>query len=383
MKVLWFSHSALMFGAERAFLEGVKCLRMRPEIDIHAVLPTEGRLRNEVERLGAPTYVRPYSWWLSPTALPPHRRIRSFLKFCSEARGLLPLLEAITPDLVMTNTIATPSAAIASGIKRIPHLWYIHEFGEEDHGFTFGLGRRPSLALMRFLSRRFIVNSQAVLEKYRTLLSADRIDKIYYAVDVPPCTDQPLRSNSGRLRILLAGSKTEGKGQEDAILASRLLRNKGYDLELILLGAETEVYGALLRALAKRLGLGDCVRFIDFTLNPFEYFANADIALICSRSEAFGRVTVEAMKLGKPVIGADRAGTLELIKNGVNGYLYRCGDPGDLASKIEILCRNRELIPELGQRARDWSQRTFTLESYADGLCGIFDRALTPRRSRR
>ena len=89
------------------------------------------------------------------------------------------------------------------------------------------------------------------------------------------------------------------------------------------------------------------------------------------------------MKFGKPVIGADRAGTLELIKDGVNGFLYKCGHPGDLASKIEILYRNRHLIPELGQRGREWSRWTFSLEAYADGLCGIFERALAPRQSRR
>ena len=47
-----------------------------------------------------------------------------------------------------------------------------------------------------------------------------------------------------------------------------------------------------------------------------------DIALVASCSEAFGRVTVEAMLAGMLVIGADVAGTSELICDGVNGILY-------------------------------------------------------------
>jgi len=85
------------------------------------------------------------------------------------------------------------------------------------------------------------------------------------------------------------------------------------------------------------------------------------------------------MKLGRPVIGANRACTLELIRDGYNGLLYECGNPVDLAAKIEVLYNQRGLISKLGENARDWSQRTFSLEAYATGLRAIFEKAVTYR----
>jgi glycosyltransferase involved in cell wall biosynthesis len=50
------------------------------------------------------------------------------------------------------------------------------------------------------------------------------------------------------------------------------------------------------------------------------------------RGEGFGRVTVEAMKVGRPVVGANGGGTVELIRDGWNGLFYRLGDAVDLAT---------------------------------------------------
>ena len=51
----------------------------------------------------------------------------------------------------------------------------------------------------------------------------------------------------------------------------------------------------------------------------------ADIGLTCSRNEAFGRTTVEALLMGKPVIGTNTGGTVDLISDGVDGLLYPPG----------------------------------------------------------
>jgi glycosyltransferase involved in cell wall biosynthesis len=46
---------------------------------------------------------------------------------------------------------------------------------------------------------------------------------------------------------------------------------------------------------------------------------------MCSKNEALGRVTIEAMSRGTPVIGFDNAGTSEIIKHAYNGFLYKEG----------------------------------------------------------
>ena len=64
---------------------------------------------------------------------------------------------------------------------------------------------------------------------------------------------------------------------------------------------------------------------VPFQSDLYELRKHADIALMCSRGEALGRVTVEAMLSENLVIGADSAGTKEIIQNKVTGYLYKTG----------------------------------------------------------
>lgn len=94
----------------------------------------------------------------------------------------------------------------------------------------------------------------------------------------------------------------------------------------------------------------------------------ADVILVCSRTEGFGRATVEAMLAGKPVIGANNTATAELIQDDSNGLLYRTGDPQDLAGKIEYLYGHPEIAMRLGQSGQGWAKRVFTRDRFRDEL---------------
>jgi glycosyltransferase involved in cell wall biosynthesis len=113
------------------------------------------------------------------------------------------------------------------------------------------------------------------------------------------------------------------------------------------------------------------VDFVDFTEDRYRYFQQSHAALMCSRSEAFGRVTVEAMKLGLPVIGADRGGTPELVRDRETGLLYPHGDPSALAERIDRLYRDRELRERLGSDARKWAWATFSVRRHTQDVMEI------------
>ena len=100
---------------------------------------------------------------------------------------------------------------------------------------------------------------------------------------------------------------------------------------------------------------------------------NMDLELVCSRCEAFGRVTIEAMMSMIPVIGANTGGTKELIKQGYNGLLYEKGDFEDLANKIEELYKDRSKIREMGKNAYDYS-KGFTSERNAINIYNIYEK---------
>lgn len=377
MKVVWISHiGGLAGGADMSFWEAARGLRERG-IEVHGVFPQHGELAERLESIGGTYSCFPFYWWVFPTEkIPLDYYPKSLARNFIVARKLARLFKELRCDLVLTNTLATPLGAMAARLAKLPHIWYIHElFGKVSHGNHFAWGDRLSLSLINRLSDKIIVNSQAVLNHYQKHFSKDKLRQVYYAVDVPRAPAKALERN-GALRLIQVGAVSPGKRAEDAVRALSLLKRKGLNLRLTLLGGEVPEYGQFLRKLAQELEVERLIEFVPFAADPFAYMADADLALMCSRGEAFGRVTIEAMKLGKPVIGADSMGTAELIQNHFNGLLYPLADAGALAGMIEILYDNRPLLDEMGRNAQEWAYRKFSMENYVNGLLEVFDEAL-------
>ena len=154
----------------------------------------------------------------------------------------------------------------------------------------------------------------------------------------------------------------ESKGQEDAILAIKELIQRKRNVELIVIGYSVPWYLSKLRDLVKDESLEGYVRFIDFKENIYPLINQADIVLVCSKNEAFGRVILEAMLLKKVLIGTKSGGILELIEEEFNGLLYEPGDYKQLAIKIEYLLDHREKIREFGEKGYKFAKGNFTRE---------------------
>ena len=104
---------------------------------------------------------------------------------------------------------------------------------------------------------------------------------------------------------------------------------------------------------------------------PQAEFAWANVVLMCSDSEAFGRVTVEALKSGRPVVGTRSGGTTESISDGVNGLLFPPGNAQELASALRRLATEPGLLARLSDNAAASVHGRFTIESEVDGLVAV------------
>jgi len=101
--------------------------------------------------------------------------------------------------------------------------------------------------------------------------------------------------------------------------------------------------------------------------------ASCDVMVVPSRHETFSMAALEAMALGKPVIMSDVGGARELVKHGVNGYLYRNGDIKSLADLVVVL-GDAALRDEAGKNALKTVTQRFTTQTMVQVYSDAFMR---------
>jgi len=369
LSVCFFSHSAGLYGAERSLLELVTELVQEHGAVCPVILPGDGPLKQRLEEVGAATYIADYSHWFDPKVLPEEeinvlcrRNAQSVLYSIGE------VIAKINPDVVVTNTMVIPWGAITASFLGKPHVWFIREFGEADHGLKPFMPFSATLDFIKALSDLIITNSEAVRRALFPDESSDKVFTIYPYVTIPEAALRQQGSScftrATSAKLVVSGPVHDGKGQKDAVLAARELVRRGKDVELIVIGDCSTKYAEHLKAIVRDENLQEHVKFIGFTENPYPIVNQADIVLVCSRNEAFGRVTVEGMLLKKPVIGTDSGGTPELIKDGTTGLLYRPGDHKQLADRIEYLIEHGQEARRLAENGYAFAKETFTKSKF-------------------
>jgi glycosyltransferase involved in cell wall biosynthesis/mannose-6-phosphate isomerase-like protein (cupin superfamily) len=369
LSICLFSHSAQLGGSERSLLELVTELIKDYGVICYVVLPQEGPLKQKLVETEASVFTLDYSWWCDTISLPQDHinnkiqgSIRNVLKFARE------ILTQLNPDIILTNTITIPWGAIAAYFLDKPHIWYIREFGVLDHGLKFFQPFNIILDFIRNSSNIILTNSDSVRKELFGDNNNESISIVSTYVDIPSETIHQdknnyfLRKNS--IKLAIAGMISESKGQLDAILAVKEIIRRKKTIELIIFGEAQQDYFERLKKIVEDENLTPSVRFLGFKENPYGILSQADIILMCSRNEAFGRTTLESMLLKKPVIGTNTGGTPELIKEKFNGLLYTPKNFMELAEKIEYFINNVDKIVEFGENGYKFAKNKFTKKEY-------------------
>jgi glycosyltransferase involved in cell wall biosynthesis len=112
-----------------------------------------------------------------------------------------------------------------------------------------------------------------------------------------------------------------------------------------------------LRSEALKTGKNGSVKFLGWRDDVEEIMLLFDIFVLPSLNEGMGRVLVEAMAAGKPVIASNVGGIPDLVKDGYNGLLVPPGDPEVLANNIMRLIQNPDEAQRMGQQGKKMCDR--------------------------
>ena len=158
--------------------------------------------------------------------------------------------------------------------------------------------------------------------------------------------------------ILLPGRLTYWKGQELFIESLSILKKKlpALDFVAVILGSDQgrKIYKKKLVRLVERHRLNNSVIFVDhLELMPIAYEISDLVVSSSVEPEAFGRVSVEAQSMEKPIIASNIGGSNETIINDKTGFLFEAGNPNKLGEKlVEVLNLSEVTLNGIGAEGR-------------------------------
>lgn len=184
--------------------------------------------------------------------------------------------------------------------------------------------------------------------------------------------------------LMLPGRLTRLKGQE--YFLQSLLHVKHTDYQAVLVGdtSDNPGYTAELKELIERNHLVGRVQLVGHCSDMPAAFILADIVLSTSslEPEAFGRTTVEAMAMGRPVIATAHGGSLETVVSGENGWLVQPTDQKALAVAIdEALAMDGEQLRKFGENGRHRVSENFTAQAMCEQTLAFYYELIRERSS--
>ncbi len=202
------------------------------------------------------------------------------------------------------------------------------ERGREEH-LARGIGRREQFS---------VIPSGVDLEALRR--SAPPYDKARARLGVDP--DTRLLVGLGRLEPV--------KGFQSLVKALPPILAVVPSARLLLVGDGT--LREALQTEAGALGVGDHLDFAGARLDPAPFLAAADVVVVPSLNEGMGRVLVEAMALGRPVVATRVGGIPAVVADGETGVLVAPDDPLALARTVSDLLKDPGLRQRMGEAGR-------------------------------
>lgn len=369
-QVLFVDQTGRLGGAELMLLD----LAIARSADSEVLLYQDGEFREALEQAGVKVHVLPLgentaavdkqAGWLRVLRVVP-QLLENVLQTALLARRF---------DVVYANTakslIIGGPAAFLAGRKLVFHL---HDIISAGH---FSAMNRLALV---FCANRFadavIANSEAT--KAAFVSAGGRVENVCVVPNGFQLTkSRSTEAEQAALRtslglpthawiVLMAGRLTPWKGQHVLLEALREVP----DAHAVLLGEalftdEDRAYAAQLRETATHPTLAGRVHFAGFRTDTQPFFDLADVIVHASViAEPFGRVIVEGMLAGKPVIATRAGGAAEIVTHEETGLLVEPGSAAELASALRRLHENPAFALRLGDQGRETAANAYGLDA--------------------
>ncbi|MGN6214225.1 glycosyltransferase family 4 protein [Parafilimonas sp.] len=383
-KIIFVTHYVELYGANRSLLDLIDGLCASGINDMVVIVPFYGKIIEALKQRSIPFHIIPFKTEIQYPA-EKNNLFKSAAKFLYNWGLVLrhkKSLKSNKKTIIHTNSSATFIGAYFSYWLRLPHVWHLREFGWEDYKFKYNFGKRyfnywlskasAAVAISNAIYETRLKNCSVPIKKviYNGVIFLNEVNKKKLHFEIRESIETDKKYAFGIIGLI-----NEEKGQFEAIKAFNLLHKKHRNTILFIAGKGKENYLQFLSKKSSEYGLQESLQFSGYVEKPFEFYKQINCLLMCSKNEGLGRVTIEAMSLGIPVIGYNAGGTQEIIVHNYNGLLYKNGAE-ELSFMMEKLTNDKILVNKLSKNAFKTVEDVFTIDKYATEINNIYSQII-------
>jgi glycosyltransferase involved in cell wall biosynthesis len=287
---------------------------------------------------------------------------------------------AVRPAIVHTNSAKMHLiAGTAARLRRLPVVWHMRDLLTDD-------GAREWLRrAVRRIRPEVIAISDAVAAQFEGMPCIVRVVPNGIPIDrfAPGPPSEGLRKElelpEGAPVACVVGRLTPWKGHRTLLCAWQEVTARVPDACLLIVGEVAfweDSYADELRSLAEELGIAGSVTWAGFRDDVPDVLRLADVLVLASTDEPFGRVVIEGMAAGLPVVATASGGVPEIVVDGETGLLVPPEEPGPMGEAIAEVLTSPASAEAMGEAGRRRAVERFDVRRVARQVGEIYDELL-------
>lgn len=336
------------------------------QADVGLIVGAPGLLMSEAQSMGIPV-------WEMPSLLN-NNPISNYKSY----RAIRRLISEFAPDVISTHSSAAGSAArLAAHRMGVPRIIF------RCHGWPFSSGaprwRVAFIPVERYLARFTdaivcVSDFERQLALKHNIGSPEKLSVVYNGLHIDEKFTATPRMN-GPMRLLSVGRIDNQKDPLLFVETVAEIHSAGLPVHATMIG-EGPLRADVEKAIAeKNLGKHiDVPGDIPHSMIP-EVMASHHALVMTSRWEPLGRVVLEAMSVGLPVVALSVGGIPEMVQHGKTGLLIQHRDPKQIAEEIVTLLGDQHLWSLVAQNGKDLLEQRFVYEHVMDQYWNILSGA--------
>lgn len=346
-----------MYGSEKSLLCLVK--NVNRNLFEPIIVTPEGPLAERISRVDIEVFTKKLNMLKTKNLLPYLKTVYYLYRLIKKKK--INLIHA-------NNIICNQYGVIAAKLAGKPIICHVRNIMNSKRAFS-----RMFLKYADVL----IANSRATYKWYKNYMrNGQKSYIIHNAVDVMDYsvpTDNKkdfLRKHNikeGSFLIGVVASIEFNKAQHVYLRAFERLAKKHHNIKTLIVGDTSFpniYYLKYVRNFIDEKNLKEKVIFTGFIKEMSDLYNAIDLLVLPSFQEPFGRVLIEAMAIGKPVVATKSGGPCEVVEDGVTGFLVSPGSHSDLASAMDKIISDKKLACKFGEKGKVKVKKLFNIEGH-------------------